>query len=199
MNAPQAALNGQQIGDINNAVYPNGPPNIPTQRIAEVIGSTQNRGNFLFTEAQLNMMKGRIMNGDDPVGGNNLRSTILSAQQGNWQDFFAALARVFEVFNYMRDPEVRRRQQSILGSVEAEARIYQGLGAINIVASTEAYHADFFNNVATRTQSWIRGVIAQARAIIPQNGRSPNMIAASDLLDYYESQINDVINFDGLL
>ena len=199
MNVPHSALDGQQIGLINNNVYDNGPPTIPTERIAEALGSQQNRGIFLITEANLNMMKGRIMNGVNPVGGDKVRTALQSAQQGSWNDFFSALSRVFEAFTYMAGPDVRNRQRNVLNSVRAEAALYERLGATNAMALTRAYNVDYFNYIATRTQTWLRGWITQARALIPATGRTPAQIAASITLDYYERQINAIINFNGLV
>lgn len=200
LNTPQPALDGQQIGLINNNVYPNGLPNVPVLRIAEAMGSTDNRGNFLVTEANLNMMKGRIMNGFDPAGRQNIRRALDSARQGSWQDFMTILSRVFEAFTYMASQDVRSRQRSILSTIGAEADLYELLGATNIQASTKAFNTDFFNHVAAQTQNWVRGVIRQARDVINPDStrRTQAEVAASNLLDFYEMRINNIINFDGL-
>ncbi|KAM0302887.1 hypothetical protein ACHAPM_003672 [Fusarium culmorum] len=143
-------------------------------RVSECFGSRENRGNFVFLIAEINYVKGKLMQFSDPIRRDRWKKLC--------QDFNNASSRE-KILGRMRNslsnthylnrrvaPDVNTRLTNIVNDVETQLRHAQNLWNANhpndqtrIADFWREWAIDQFDHLVAHTRTWAGDLIAEMR------------------------------------
>ncbi|KAM0397796.1 hypothetical protein ACHAQC_003457 [Fusarium culmorum] len=143
-------------------------------RVSECFGSRENRGNFVFLIAEINYVKGKLMQFSDPIRRDRWKKLC--------QDFNNVSSRE-KILGRMRNslsnthylnrrvaPDVNTRLTNIVNDVETQLRHAQNLWNANhpndqtrIVDFWREWAIDQFDHLVAHTRTWAGDLIAEMR------------------------------------
>ncbi|OGM50923.1 hypothetical protein ABOM_000717 [Aspergillus bombycis] len=191
--------------DLANKPAVGGPkgkrPAKPNERVAEAFGSRYNPYPFMAVQSEVNVMKGKIFELNDPVDLERIKKKAKECVKKDTEqaadELLSLFQQVFAAFEYIRDNQFEIRFNDVYN------KVHQQLGFVEETTATsnlqdwwEVWTDDHFDTAIRDARRWARQAIREAQAPFIEAHNNGRHLAQYDrvmaALDEFKSLIAQI-------
>ncbi|RWA07611.1 hypothetical protein EKO27_g7496 [Xylaria grammica] len=132
----------------------------PVDRVFEALGSNTNPSHFVLIQSAINNVKGQFEAFAFPMQDNEFNGYVRQALAGNntaIRCFLAPLRETIAMFQYLRDPDIDSRRNTIATSVTEQLQLIEQHteGSEGLTAHWHEFYPFYFSQVSEFARNWV--------------------------------------------